>query len=79
MFEDGSQWFTKANLKEAKVLLGFAWGFDVSDDYEKLIALMSTKARDSYLTLRILLVLDDFKSQMEKDSLYRGIELISPR
>ena len=68
IFDEGSPWFSKANLKEAKILLGFAWGYEKSSafigqkEYEKLIALMSTKARDSFLTLRILLVLDDFKA-----------------
>jgi hypothetical protein len=30
IFEDGSLWFNKANLKEAKILLGFAWGTETT-------------------------------------------------
>lgn len=61
--------------------MAFSWANEDGDSYEndKLISLVATGVKETFGNLRILLVLrSNFQEQLRADSLYSGIENISP-
>jgi hypothetical protein len=51
----------------------------VSYENDKILGLVAIGVKEEFPNLRIILVLNSlFKEQIEKDSLYKGIEVILP-
>lgn len=81
IFTEEKKWLRQANLKECKILFAFSWLNEKGEGNEndKLISMIATGVKENFPNLRIMLVLmSKFKDQLKNDSLYDGLEVISP-
>lgn len=80
IFSEEKKWEKYVNLKEARILYAFSSNVGYSYENDKRISLIANSSKTSVPNLRVVLILEtNFKNQIDNDSLFKEIILISKK